>query len=279
MLWYQMESYLKSWFDYPGQTWDMILISIGLALAFGAVWLLAYSPPIFRRHWLWAVMVFSAFFTVLAIVFIQVPLQYYSGMALENFWDTWTLYTWLLLAGIPSVLASSLVQEGAKMVPIVVWWWRSARTINPKLGMAIGAMVGAGFGVFEAFWAHNLVFMSGWSWDIVRSEGLLMLSPFWDRFWVIAFHIGASALAGYGLAKGKGWQFYLIASGLHVLVIYPVLIFRRGHMTFNQVEIWVAIVAALVSAAALWVIWKKSREEEPQQEEIQPPETPVEAES
>jgi RsiW-degrading membrane proteinase PrsW (M82 family) len=271
MLWEQMQYFLKSWFIFPGLKLDLMLIGIGLALAFGAIWLLCHWPPLFRRHWLWAVAVFSAFFTMLAIVFVQIPLQYYTGQALEHFWNVITLNNWLLLAGLPGVLLSGLVQEGAKMVPMVAWWWRSGRNIDPKLGLAIGALAGAGFGVFEAVWGHNLVFMSGWTWQAVHTDGLLALTPFWDRFWVIAFHIAASSLAGYGLAKGRGWQFYLIAAGLHTLINYVVLPYSKGQMTFNQVEIYVAVVAALVTALVLWLRWRKGKEEE----QIQPTE-PVE---
>jgi hypothetical protein len=274
MLWEQMRGFLESWFMYSGLEWHLMLISIVLAIVFGAVWLCAHWPPLFRRYWLWAVAVFSAFFTLLAVVFVQIPLQYYAGMALEHFWDLSTLFTWLLLAGIPGILLSGLVQEGAKMVPMVFWWWRRDRNIDLKMGLAIGAVAGAAFGIFEAIWAHNLVFMSGWSWQTVQDGGVLMLSPFWDRFWIIAFHMAASALAGYGLARGKGWQFYLIASGLHGLINYVVLPYRKGYLTFNQVEIIVAMIAALVTLAVFWLRWRKV-EEEGQEEEQIPPDEPA----
>ncbi len=270
MLWEQMQQFFRSWFIYPDLEWKLMLVGIGLALAFGAFWLVCHWPPLFKKPWLWAVAVFSAFFTLLAVVYVQIPLQYYAGQALTKLWDQATLMDWLLLAGIPGILLSGLVQEGAKMVPMVAWWWRSDNKIDPRLGLAIGAMAGVGFGVFEAVWAHNQVFMSGWTWGEVELSGLIALSPFWDRFWVIAFHMGASALAGYGLAKGKGWQFYLIAGGLHSLINYVVLPYRTGDMTFNQVEIYVAGVAALVTAWVLWLRWKKRKEEET----VQPPAPP-----
>jgi RsiW-degrading membrane proteinase PrsW (M82 family) len=196
MLWAQMQQFFKSWFIYPGLEGKLILVAIGLALAFGAWWLVCHWPPLFRKPWLWAVAVFSAFFTLLAVVYVQIPLQYYAGQALSKLWDQTTLMDWLMLSGIPGILLSGLVQEGAKMVPTVAWWWRSGNNISPKMGLAIGAMAGAAFGIFEAAWAHNQVFMAGWTWREVDSMGLLALIPFWDRFWVVAFHIGASSLAG-----------------------------------------------------------------------------------
>ncbi len=274
MLWEQIDYFLKSWFNYPGLELKFMFIGIGLALAFGAIWLICHWPPLFRRHWLWAVAIFSAFFTMLAITFVHLPLQYYIGQAMTHFWSQSTLYDWLLLAGLPAVLLSGLVQEGAKMVPMVAWWWRSGRNIDPKMGLAIGAIAGAGFGIFEAIWGFNQVFMSGWTWGQVQSGGLLELIPFWDRFWVIAFHIGASSLAGYGLAKGLGWQFYLIAAGLHSLMNFIVLPYNKGLITINQVEIYVAGIAALTTALVLWLRWRKGKEEQ-----LSPPTEPVETSS
>ncbi len=272
-MWEQMMAFLKSWFIYPGLTWNLILISIGLGIAYGAIWLCSHWPPLFKKHWLWVVAVVSAFLSLLAVTFVQIPLQHYVGVALMHFWSQETLLNWLLLAGIPGVLLSGLVQEGAKMVPMVFWWWRSGRSISPKLGLAIGALAGASFGIYEAVWAHNQLFMVGWTWQSVQTDGLLALVGFWDRFWVVAFHTAVSSLAGYGLAKGWGWQFYLIASGLHGLINYIVLPYRKGLITFNQVEIYVAAVAVLVTLAALWLRWRKM---EGEAEELDEPDEPIE---
>jgi len=167
---------------------------------------------------------------------------------------------WLLLAGIPQILLSGLVQEGSKLVPVVVYWWRKSRSIDPKLGLTIGAVAGMGLGVFEAVWAHNTIFASGWSWEAVQTGGLLALAGFWERFFAVAFHIAASALAGYGLAKGWGWQFYLIASSLHGLLNYSVALLQSGIFTIVHLEIYAAVFAVLVTAGALWLRWRKTNE-------------------
>jgi len=262
MLWEQMQGFFKSWFVYPGLETQLMLVAIGLALAFGAFWLVTHWPPLFKRHWLWAVAIFSAFFTLLAIVYVQIPLQYYAGRALMHFWDDATLTDWLLLAGIPSILLSGLVQEGAKMVPMVAWWWKSGKTITPRLGLAIGAVAGAAFGIFEAFWVNATVLNAGWTLDVIGEYGFTGIAPFWERFFTVCFHTAVSALAGYGLAKGKGWQFYLIAAVLHGLLNYGVLPYQKGHFSVNQVEIYVAIVAVLGTAWALWLRWRRQKEEE-----------------
>ncbi len=83
---------------------------IGLAFAFGAVWLAAFAPPLRRLGLrtplliaaLLAVFVSSAILTLAAISFIQIPLQTWSGQALNHFWSEETLLDWILLAGIPA---------------------------------------------------------------------------------------------------------------------------------------------------------------------------------
>jgi RsiW-degrading membrane proteinase PrsW (M82 family) len=256
----QMVDFFVSGFVYPGLLWNQALIAIGLAVAFGAVWFAPYWTPILKRPWAWAILAGSAFLTWVAVAFIQIPLQIWTGQALNHFWSQEVLINWLLLAGIPQILLSGLVQEGSKLVPVVIYWWRKGRSIDPKMGLIIGAVAGLGFGVFEAVWVHNLIFASGWSWGAVQSSGVVALAGFWERFFAVAFHIAASALAGYGLAKGWGWQFYLIASGLHALLNYSAVLFHAGVMTTVPLEICAAVVAALVAAWALWLRWRKPAE-------------------
>ncbi|HEY4711727.1 MAG TPA: PrsW family glutamic-type intramembrane protease [Dehalococcoidia bacterium] len=241
-----MVSYFKAFFQNPG-AWG-----IGLAIAFGAVWLACYRPPLFKKPWLWAVLVSSAFLTLAAICFIQIPLWVWSGQALHHFWSQEVLMRWILLAGIPQILLGGLVQEGSKLVPVVVYWWRSGKNIDPKLGLAIGAVAGAGFGIFEAQYA-----LSGWTWEAVQTGGFMALTGFFVRFFVVAAHTAFPALAGYGLAKGRGWQFYLIASVLHGLLNYSVVLWQAGLLTDVHMEIYIAVIAALVTAWALWLRWRK----------------------
>ena len=250
----QIVGFFVSWFTNPS------LLGIGLALLFGAIWLAPYWPPLFKKYWLWAVLVSSAILSLAAVSFIQIPLQSWAGQALNYFWSQEILMSWLLLAGIPAILLSGLVQEGSKLVPVVIYWWRKGRNIDPKLGLAIGAVAGAGLGVFEAMWVHNNIFAAGWSWEAVQTGGIMALAGFWERFFAVAFHIAASALAGYGLAKGWGWQFYLLAAFLHAFLNYSVVLLQSGLITIIQLEIFAAVWAVLVTAGALWLRWKKSAE-------------------
>jgi RsiW-degrading membrane proteinase PrsW (M82 family) len=237
---------------------------IGLAVGFGVVWLVFYRPPFFRKPWLWAVLAGSAFFTLVAICFIQFPLQTWTGQALIDFLRPEAYVRWMLLASIPQMLIMGLVQEGAKMVPMVVYWWRSDRDIDPKMGLAIGAVAGAGFAIFEAQWQYNALFTSGWTWASLQAGGFMDLLGFWGVFFTMAGHIAFSALCGYGLARGRGWQFYLIISGLHALLKYSTVLLGAGTISAPHAEIYtaagiaeVAVVAVAVTAWALWLRWRK----------------------
>ncbi len=252
-----MIAFFKSFFQNSSASSMYLAIAIGLAITFGVVWLACYRPPLFKKPWLWAVLASSAFLTLAAVSFIQIPLQTWTGQALGHFWSQEVLMRWILLAGIPQILLSGLVQEGSKMVPVVVYWGRSGKNIDPKLGLAIGAVAGAGFGIFEAQWAHNFIFASGWTWAALQAGGLMALLGFWERFFAVAAHVAFSALAGYGLARGWGWQFYLIASVLHGLLNYSVILLQAELLTTVQVEIYVTVLAVVVTAWALWLRWRK----------------------
>jgi RsiW-degrading membrane proteinase PrsW (M82 family) len=266
-MWQDMWSFLESWFIYPGLDWDLKLIGIALGLVFGVLWLLAYWPPILKKYWLVVVLAGSGFFAVVAASLIQYPLQIWIGQALMHFWSNETLFDWLLLAGIPQMLVTGLVQEGAKMVPIVIWWWRAGRELTPRFGLIIGAFAGAGLGIFEAVWAHCRIFSAGWTVQAIQTDGFLGIAGFWERFFVLGFHIAVSAILGYGLAKGKGWQAYLIAAGLHAIMNYGAVVYQKGHLNLIQLETFVAVYAVIIAAVVIWLRWEKS--EEPEEEPVE----------
>jgi len=99
------------------------------------------------------------------------------------------------------------------------------------------------------------LFAAGWTLDAISTDGFLGIAGFWERFFVVGFHISAAALAGYGLAKGKGWQFYLLAAVLHGILNYAVVLLFKEYITLVQLEVWVAVVAVLVAAAVLILRW------------------------
>jgi RsiW-degrading membrane proteinase PrsW (M82 family) len=268
MPWTSMMDFLKSWFNYPGLEWKMALIAAGLAIVFGAIWLLGYWPPIFKKIWFWPVLIGTAALTLLAITFVQIPAQYYLSQIYTDKLATQTIMDWYLLLGIPLVLISGLVQEAAKSLPVAVWWWGGKRTFSPKMGLIIGAVAGAGFGIFEAFWLHSRVFASGWTTQVIAQNGFDGILPFWERLFTVGFHMGASALVGYGLAKGKWWKYYLVAAVLHGLVNYSSIFLNyflnvRGvtWLKISYVEFYIAFVALAVMAVVMYLRWRKDRAE------------------
>jgi RsiW-degrading membrane proteinase PrsW (M82 family) len=259
MLDYMLDLFVSA-FVYPGILWYQLLMGIGLGIVFGAVWYTAFWTPVLGRRGPWAVLAGSAFITWIAIAFIQIPLQSWTGRVLNFFWSQEILARWILLVGIPLILYSGLVQEGSKLVPVVIYWWRKGKSIDPKLGLVIGAVAGLGFGIFEAVWIHNTVFISNWSWETAMTAGLFWtLIPFLERFFIVAFHTAASAIAGWGLAKGKGWQFYLIVSFAHAVLNYSTIIFRTGLLNQLELEIFIIICTLIITAVALWLRYRKQK--------------------
>jgi RsiW-degrading membrane proteinase PrsW (M82 family) len=254
-LWDQMVSFFISAFRFPGLGWSPILISVALALVFGALWLFAYRPPLKNKSVLLAIAAASALVTWGAIAFVQVPLQTWSGQGLLHFWDILTISRWLLLAGIPTVLISGFVQEAAKLAPLLLVKSRSRGVFNANTGLVLGAIAGAGFGIFEAVWTLNSAFASGLSWQTFQIEGLGALLPLADRLFAVGFHMAVSALAGYGLATGRGWRFYLLAATLHGAANYSTVLVQKGAMGTTAMEICLAGFAVLLCAVVLLLRW------------------------
>ena len=263
-MWQQMIAVLKSWFIFPNLKPEWLLIAVGLAIVFGAVWLLAHWPPLFKRPWLWVVAVVSAFLTLLAVVFVQIPLQRWTGEGILNVWGQAAQTQWLWLASIPVILLSGLVQEGAKMVPMVAWWWRSGRRIDPRLGLGIGAVAGAAFGIYRGVLGTRQCLRHGLD---LAGRAVKRLP-------------GPAAVLGEVLHRRRPYRYVGPGRvrtgprpGLAVLphrrrpALRPEL--RRhpdgtSKLTINQVEIYVAVLAVLFTAVALWLRWKK-------RDEIPPP--------
>jgi RsiW-degrading membrane proteinase PrsW (M82 family) len=264
-----IQSQFQSFYKIPGLTFKMVLLSIALAVVFAAIWLIIYRPWRFNKAWWVVIVLLSAILTWTMIAFVQLPLQIWTQDFFVGRMGQVSFLNWLFLTGIPIVLISGLVQEGTKLVPVIAMWLTRERHLEPLTGLWAGAISGAGFGIFEAVWAHNLIFASGWTWQVVSLYGPTALLGFVERFFSIGFHIAVSALAGYGWAKGLKWQYYLIAAGLHGVSNYAAVLANRQTLTGNQIEIYIAVVALAVTAYAFLVM----------RASIQPPVEPVIAET
>ncbi len=258
-VWHQMLNEATAWFSYPNATALQLLAAVGLAVVFGAVWLTAHWPPMLRRPWFWAVGVFSAFFTMAAFAFVRTPLQYYYDRLVNHFLSGATISDWLLLLGIPSVVIAGLVLEGAKMVPMLLYWQKEERRLTPAAGLALGAVAGAAFGIFDAFQIFSSLFGAGWT-TAALSNGFPGFATFWERFFTIGFNTGVAAMVGYGLARGKGWQYLLVAAGFHALFNYTGYFYAKQYLGLTQVEVLLALIAVIITAVVLIVRYRLRRD-------------------
>jgi RsiW-degrading membrane proteinase PrsW (M82 family) len=86
----------------------------------------------------------------------------------------------------------------------------------------------------------------------------------------VAFHTSVSALAGYGLARGWGWQFYLLAAFLHSLLNYNTLFAQGGFVTPLVVQVFITLWAVLVTGGVLWLRWSQYGRQTEAEVEIEP---------
>jgi hypothetical protein len=233
-------------------------LGIGLAVVFGAVWLACYRPPLIAKPWLWAVLTGGAIAAPIAIDVAAFPLRHGIMWIYDSLMSRETMEQWSLLASLPSIYLFCLVREGFKLLPVVGYWWRNDRSIDPRLGLAAGAASGAGFGILEAQWTLNSVFASGWSWWNFQVEGLVAFGAFWESFWVIGVNVATCALAGWGLARGWGWKFYLIAAFACLVMNYSVVLVGSELISALQAEFLIAAWALIVTGVVLWLREKKS---------------------
>ena len=82
----------------------------------------------------------------------------------------------------------------------------------------------------------------------------------WERIFSVAFHIAASALTGWGIAKRKGWLFYVIAAFLHGIVNFSVILIEDNKLTAVQSEIYLTVIAVMDTAIMLWLRWRTEKE-------------------
>ncbi len=249
----QMLAFFVYFFSNPS------VLGISLAVVFGAIWLACYRPPLITKPWLWAVLAAGAILAPIAIAVTVFPLRFGISWVYGSFWSQETLAQWALLASLPSMYLFGLVREGFKLLPVVAYWWREDRNIEPKLGLATGAVSGAGFGILEAQWTLNYIISSGWSWETVQIQGIRALAGFWETFFVIGVHVASCALAGWGLARGWGWKFYLLAAFVYLIPNYSYVLLSKELITGVQAEFLIAAWALIATGVVFWLRERKSK--------------------
>lgn len=224
-----------------------------LAALFALPWLLLLARRRLRQPGLWAALLVAAALFPITIAWVQVPLQQALGNLLVRTLGADAVQRHIPILGLLVLLVASLVQESAKLIAAALGLALGRERGRPAAGLALGAAVGAGYGGFEAFWIFNLVLAQGWSWGVVQLVGPLALVPFLERLATVPFHIGAAALAAYGLTARRPGRFLLLAVALHTLANYAALLLQVGVLGIVACESWVVVVAAATIAAALWL--------------------------
>ena len=233
----------------------------GLTVIFVLVWLTIMGVWRARNRWFWLAIAGAILF-VPVVVYIQTPWRNVVNQGLLDALGKDTFMDWYLVVGIPFILIGAVVQEGAKTLPLAFYWLAKRKNITPEQGLLVGAITGAGFALIEAQYLLNSLFASGWTFAEVGNSGLSSLGGLWTRFFVVGFHIGIGAFIGYGMAKGRGWQYYLIAVAAHFVLNYPVLLYDKNLLGIGWVEIIIAVISAGVFFYALWLRWWKEEDKE-----------------
>ena len=236
------------------------ILGWSLAIIFGVIWLACYRPPLISKPWLWVVLLGGAVMAPIAIVITSFPISYGISRLLGHYMTPESVRSWGWLISIPSIFIFALVWEGAKLVPVTVYWWQKNRELEPKLGLLVGAVAGAGFGILQTQWANNYYIMStNWNWQLVQIEGFPALSGFWESLFILGLNVASTALAGWGLAKGWGWKFYLLACGVYLITNYSTVLISRELISALQAQFLIAAWALIVVGVTLWLRDRQSK--------------------
>jgi len=227
---------------------------IGIALIIGAIWLALFRMPLGKQPRLWIFLAAGALLFGPTIALLQFPLQSLSMQALFHFWDAEIWQERLLLSEFPAMLITGFVQEGIKLVPVLIYRKRR-QPLPDREALLAGAVVGAGFGIFEAAWMLNQVFTTGFSLPAFRLQGWQASLSIIERLFIVGFHTSTTALAAYFLNKGKGSQAYLLVAFFHSVLNYGAILSAAGLLTMVQTEIYITVLCAIMIGAALWLRW------------------------
>lgn len=242
----------KSFFAIPEIGLGLVLIALVSALVFGAIWIAAFYPNVVKDFWSWIILIAGFIFTAILTAFLQIPLQYGSTKILDTFLSHQNMVTYMLVVSIPALIIAAIIQVGARLLPVVIYWLSNKRTLEPKTALMFGAFAGAGIGIMQAFQLHgSLLYIIGQ----IQPLGIFVI--FLESFLTVGFNICAIAIASYGMAKGKWWQYSLVIAALFFIINYITQLMNLQLVGPLFAEIIIVIIALLTAAAALWLRWRK----------------------
>jgi len=224
-----------------------------LAALFALPWLLLLGRGHLRRWPTWAAVAAAAILFPISLAWLQAPLEVAVDWLLRRALNAAAMQRYLLAVTVPTMLVTGLVQESVKLLIVVAALRLLGATRRPLAGLALGAVVGAGYGGFEAFWVFNQVFAAGLTWATLQMAGVGVVLVFLDRLVGVPIHVGLLALAGYGYASGRPWRFLLVAIVLHAAANYVDVFRQAGLLSVVGVEIGAALLAAVAIGLTFWL--------------------------
>lgn len=189
---------------------------------------------------LWTAAPVAGVLFLAGVFWLQVPIQAVLGQAIVQGVSPLTLGAWPILVAGPVALVAGLVQEAARLLGILAAL-RIARR-DRALGLWTGALAGAGIGLFEAAWLLSAV---------PPAHFALLSEPVLERVLAVAFHIGAGALLGAGIAARRTGRAFALAVLLHTAVDSGAALYQLGRASLS-VALWVT--AAVGIGLFLWML-------------------------
>lgn len=227
-------------------------IAILLAVVLGLLWLLALAAGWWRSAVAWLGLIIGAVLFPFSIAWVQVPLQSATGGGMQALLSPQWIEQNPLIASIPTVLESGLVQEAAKLLPLLIYVL-VARPRGAQPLLRVGAAVGAGFGTFEAAWTFGLVIGAGWTLDTLRAVGVDALMPFFERLFAVGLHTATGVILAYGLMRGVAPLTYLLAAILHAITNYGVVLLQTSILGAWSTELYLAFWVLVTVGLALYL--------------------------
>lgn len=218
----------------------------GLYLLIAFIWLLFLGRDSHNIRWSYLLFVMGGL--AYPIIYItQAPLQKYY--AIQVLAPTLGAGDPIFIQAMIPALLTGLIQESLKLIPLLV----VVRIVKPKpiSIISMGAFVGAGFGFVEACQIVAPLFQ----------ERLLTGYTLIERVFTILSHATLGAALGYGIARNKIWQLWLIAAGLHSFGNYLIIFVQLKMLTIKGLNIILGLydIALLVGMVSLQRMFKSSQ--------------------
>jgi hypothetical protein len=173
---------------------------------------------------------------LVAVLVVQVRAQAALASLVTNRVSPFWLgdHVWALPVAL--ALVAALLQEGGRLGALAL----GTRVAPPRISLvAAGAVVGGGVGLVEAAMVLGAIPPAAF-----HPLSIAVL----ERVGAVAFHVGAGAVIGAGVARGRTWAGFALAVVVHWLIDSVAATFQVGLVSLAQAEA-VSLVAGLAMLA------------------------------